>query len=191
MSAAVEKHRPGPAARAAARLGGKVPVLDTRRLQLRAPRIYDFDAFAAIMCSDRAVHAGGPFSRAAAWANFSQYTALWLLHGHGLWTIDAQTTPSAGFVVLGYDYDDPEADLAVFLLDTVEGQGFAQEAMTAVRDHAFDDLKWDSVVSCVAAANARGIRLMANLGALRDPEAEAAFADGTQVFRHVPMGLRA
>ena len=38
MTAPCERHRPGPAARAAARLGGRLPVLDPRRLQLRAPR---------------------------------------------------------------------------------------------------------------------------------------------------------
>ncbi|MCR8550843.1 GNAT family N-acetyltransferase [Salipiger sp. P9] len=184
MSAAVEQHRPGPGARQAARLGGRIPALDTRRLQLRGPRIYDFGAYAAILCSDRAEYMGGPLSRTEAWSDFTQYTALWLLHGHGLWTIDAQTTPSAGFVILGYEYDDPEAELGILMTAEAEGHGYAQEACEAARDYAFDTLNWDSVVSYVDAENTRARHLMERLGAARDTQAEDDLGDGTQVWRH-------
>lgn len=185
-----EKHRPGPAARQAARLGGKVPSLDTRRLQLRAPRIYDFKAYAKIMESDRSISMGGPFTRSEAWADFTGYTALWMLHGHGLWTVDAQTTPSAGFVLLGYAYSDPEAELGVFMTTDAEGQGFAEEAMIAARDYAFDALKWDNVASFVDADNIRCIRLMEKLGATRDTHAENTASDDghTLVYRHFAQG---
>lgn len=188
MTAAVEKHRPGPGARNAARLGGKVPVIDTRRLQLRAPRVYDFDAYARILCSERSCFMGGPYSRESAWADFTNYTALWLLHGHGLWTIDAQTTPSAGFVLLGFEWEDPEAELGVFVTEEVEGQGIAEEAAIAARGYAFDTLKWDSVVSYVDPANTRCIALMQKLEAARDITAEKALGDGTRVYRHLPEG---
>lgn len=184
MTAPCEKHRPGPGARAAARLGGRVPAIDTRRLQLRAPRIYDFDAFAQIFCSDRAQYMAGPFSRADAWNQFTNYTALWLLHGHGLWTIDAAAQPSAGFVLLGYEYEDPEAELGIFLTASVEGQGIAQEALEAARGYAFDTLHWDSVVSYVEPANTRAIALMERVGAARDLTAETDLPD-TLVFRHL------
>lgn len=186
MSAPVELHRPGPGARMAARLGGRIPVLDTPRLQMRGPRIYDFDAFAAIYTSDRAVHLGGPFTRSQAWAAFTGYTALWLLHGHGLWTIDAQTQPSAGFVTLAHAYDDPEPELGVFLTEEAQGHGFAREALQAARDHAFKVLHWDRVISCVTPGNARCIALMRALGAERDGRAEGALGDAVQVFRHLP-----
>ncbi|WP_417209333.1 GNAT family N-acetyltransferase [Antarctobacter sp.] len=185
MTAPCEQHTPGPGARAAARLGGRLPVLDTRRLQLRGPRIYDFDAYAGILCSDRAVHMGGPFSRDAAWADFTNYTACWLLHGFGLWTIDASTTPSAGFALLGFEYEDPEPEMGIFLTAEIEGEGYAFEALEAVRAHAFDVLGWDSVVSYVAPENARCIALMARLGARRDAYAEAELTDGTHVYRHL------
>lgn len=184
MTAACERHTPGPAARAAARMGGKIPVLDTRRLQLRGPRIYDFDAFAAIMTTNRARYMGGPFSRAGAWEGFTNYIACWLLHGFGLWTIDASTQPSAGFALLGYEYDDPEPELGIFLTEQAEGQGYAAEALTAVRTHAFGDLGLDSVASFVAPANDRCISLMQRLGARRDAAAEERLGDGTLVFRH-------
>ncbi|SMX39232.1 GNAT family N-acetyltransferase [Maliponia aquimaris] len=185
MTAACERHMPGPAARAAARLGGRIPVLDTRRLQLRGPRIYDFDAFAAIMASDRALHMGGPFTRGQAWDEFTNYIACWLLHGFGLWTIDASTQPSAGFALLGFEYEDPEPELGIFLTEVAEGQGYAAEALTAVRAHAFGALGLDSVASFVAPENTRCIALMQHLGACRDAAAEQRLGDGTLVFRHI------
>lgn len=184
MTAACEQHRPGAGARAAARLGGRVPMIDTTRLQLRAPRIYDFKAFAAIFCSDRAEPMGGPFARNEAWSMFSQYTAQWLLHGHGLWTVDAQTQPSAGFVLLGYEYDDPEVELGIYMTEDAESNGFAFEAAQAARAYAFDTLGWDSVVSYIDASNTRACALMLRLGAARDSAAENVQGDGTQIWRH-------
>ncbi|MDJ0821670.1 MAG: GNAT family N-acetyltransferase [Paracoccaceae bacterium] len=169
----------------AARLGGKIPVLDTKHLQLRGPRIYDFDAYARINCSNRAEYMGGPFSRAEAWTDFCQYTAQWLLHGHGMWTIDAQTTPSAGFVTLGFEYDDPEAELGIFVTEEIEGQSYAHEALEAALEHAFTTLRWPSVVSYVDPGNARCIALMERMSAARDATAEAELNDGTFVFRHI------
>lgn len=189
MTAACERHTPGPAARFAARLGGRIPVLDTRRLQLRGPRIYDFDAFAAIMTSERAVHMGGPFSRDEAWTGFTDYIACWLLHGFGLWTIDAASQPSAGFALIGFEYDDPEPELGIFLSETAEGQGYAAEALSAVRAHAFKALGLDSLASFVAPGNLRCIKLMERLGARRDAGAEAALGDDTLVFRHLAEEL--
>ncbi|MFZ5964584.1 GNAT family N-acetyltransferase [Thalassococcus sp. BH17M4-6] len=187
MTAPVERHRPGIASRHAARLGGQIATLDTKRLQMRSPRIYDFEAYAEIMMSDRAQFLGGTMTRAEAWTDFTQYVALWLLHGHGLWTIDAQTQPSAGFVLLGYEYEDPEPELGILLSADAEGQGYAQEACEAVRAYAFDTLKWESCVSYVDPANARCIALMERLSAFRDTTAESELLDDTLVFRHVPL----
>ena len=188
MTAPVEKHRPGKASRQASKIGSRIPVLDTRRLQLRAPRIYDFDAYAEILCDDRAEHMGGPYSREEAWADFTQAIALWMLHGHGLWTIDAQTSPSAGFVLLGFEYHDPEPELGIFLRSEAEGHGYAHEACEAVLDHAFTALGWEECVSYLDAANTRCIALMERLGATRDTAAEEVLGDGTRIYRHLKKG---
>ncbi|MCB1334577.1 MAG: GNAT family N-acetyltransferase [Roseivivax sp.] len=184
MTAPVEQHRPGRAARQASKIGARVPVLDTRRLQLRAPRVYDFAAYAGILCDERAQYMGGPFTREDAWLDFTQNIAIWLLHGHGMWTIDAQTTPSAGFVLLGFEYSDPEPELGLLLTAGAEGHGYAQEAAQAALTHAWTDLGWDTVVSYVDPQNARCIATMTQLGARRDRTAEATLADGSYVFRH-------
>jgi RimJ/RimL family protein N-acetyltransferase len=160
-------------------------VLDTRRLQLRAPRIYDFAAYADIMMSDRAIFMNGPFTREEAWASFTRRTGGWLLHGHGLWTVDASTQPASGFVTLGYEFGDPECRLGVLLTERAEGRGIAEEAMKTARAHAFAAFGWDSVVSRVARDDDRCIALMKRLGARRDTEAEARIGDEAfLVYRH-------
>lgn len=187
MTAAIEQHRPGPGSRLAVRTAGRLPVLDTARLQLRAPRIYDFDAYAEILCSDRSEFLGGPFSRSDAWTSFAQSIALWLLHGHGLWTIDAETRPSAGFVVLGFAFNDPQPELRVFLTKAAEGHGYAFEAAHAARTHAFGELGWDSVMSHVATGNDRARKLMRTLGAKRDRAAQDAMDNADIcIYRHRP-----
>ncbi|MFD1344602.1 GNAT family N-acetyltransferase [Litorisediminicola beolgyonensis] len=182
MTAPVEKHRPGRAARAAAKIGSGVPVLDTRRTQIRAPRIYDFDAYATILGSERAAFMGGPYTREEAWADFTQTTALWLLHGYGLFTIDAATTPTAGFVRLSFEYGDAEPELGIMLTEGAEGNGYAEEAVRAVLAHLKDTLGWDTVVSYADPDNTRLSGLMDRLGASRDAEAEARLA-GIAVWR--------
>jgi RimJ/RimL family protein N-acetyltransferase len=184
MSAPVEKHRPGRASRQASKIGSRIPTLDTKRLQLRAPRIYDFEAYASILTDDRAEFMGGPFLREEAWADFTQSIALWMLHGHGMWTVDAQTTPSAGFVQLGFEYTDPEPELGVFLTEEAEGHGYAFEACEAVLTYAYNDLGWETLASYIDGSNDRCVSLMERLGAERDSEAEGTLGDGTVVYRH-------
>lgn len=190
MNAPVEQHRPGKAARQAARIGGAIPTLDTRRMQLRGPRVYDFATYAEIMCTERATYMGGPFDREAAWADFTQGCATWMLHGHGLWTIDTLGEPSAGFVLLGFEYSDPEPELGILLKKSVEGQGFASEACEAVLKYAYDQLGWDTVCSYVDPSNARCVRLMQEMRAGRDKALEAQLGGEMLVFRHMkPEGL--
>lgn len=184
MIAAIERLRPGIAADCAAALSGHIPTLRLDGATLRAPRVADFDAYAAILCSDRGRFMGGPVARDAAWADFANYTALWLLHGHGLWSIDTGDEEPAGFVLLGLEWEDPEPELGVFLSENGEGRGLGTKACLAARDYGFDALGWDTVVSYVDPANLRCIALMQRLGATRDAMAEAKLNDPCLVFRH-------
>jgi len=164
-----ETPRPGAAALFAIALQGELPTLATDRLMLRAPRVTDFDAYAQIACSPRGAHLGGPMTREDAWADFSQMTSTWLLHGHGLWTIGHAGT-IAGFVVLGFEPGDQEPELGFMLTETAEGHGIAFEAASAALTHAFDTLGWPTLVSYIAPENARSIALARRLGACPDGE---------------------
>ena len=183
MSFACETPRNGAGAAFALALQGQLPVLATDRLILRSPRVTDFDAYAGIACTDRGRFFGGPMTREDAWADFASMTGGWLLHGHGLWTIGG-ADGVLGFVLLGFEPGDAEPELGFMLCEHAEGRGIAFEAASAARDHAFDTLGWDTLVSYVDHGNARAIALAGRLGAVPDGEITGPDGETSLVFRH-------
>jgi RimJ/RimL family protein N-acetyltransferase len=179
MTFACETPRGGAAALFALALQRQLPTLTTGRLILRAPRVTDFDTYAAIACSPRGRHMGGPMTREQAWDDFARMTSVWLLHGHGLWTI-GHAGGIAGFVLLGFEPGDDEPELGFMLTADAEGQGIARDAARAALGHAMDTLGWRTLVSYVDPANTRAIALAERLGGTR----EAHPVDGAAVFRY-------
>ena len=174
-----ERALPGPAAAFAAALSARLPVLDTPRLRLRAPRLGDFDAWAEIFCGPAGPPLGGPFTRDQAFAEFAAAVGTWLLRGHGPWTVEPRDGGAAlGFVLIGFEPGDAEPELGFLFRPAAEGRGYALEAATAARDHA-RRLGLPSLVSYVAPDNRRALRLADRLGARRD-----GVLDGAQVWRH-------
>jgi RimJ/RimL family protein N-acetyltransferase len=183
MTVACETPRNGAAALFAIALQGQLPTLATDRLILRAPRVSDFDTYAQIVCTARGQHLGGPMTRQDAWLDFSQMTSTWLLHGHGLWTI-GHAGDIAGFVGLGHEPGDAEAELGFMLTEKAQGRGIAFEAAKAARDHAFDTLGWSGIVSYLAPDNTRAIALARRLGGM--PNGQITDTDGTVlVYRYL------
>lgn len=176
----------GPAAEFAVQLQAALPVLDTDRLVLRAPRIEDFATYAAIGESERGRYlVEDNTDRDALWLDFAQMVATWLLRGHGVWTVERREGGKAiGFVLLGFEPGDHEPELGYLFLPEAEGHGYAQEAARAARAHAFDTLGLKTLVSTIDHDNARSIRLAERLGATRDAAAEAAHGHTIQVYRH-------
>lgn len=163
---ACETPATGAAARLAAGLGDRIPVLETRRLLLRAPRLGDFDTYADIACGPRGAHMGGPMTRAAAWYDFAALTAGWMLRGHGVWTIVSRNGGDPlGFVLLGFEPGDAEPELGFLLTEAAEGHGYAAEAAEAARHFGFIELGLPSLVSYIAPGNARSVALAERLGA--------------------------
>lgn len=175
---------PGPAADLGAEMRALVPVIETRRLRLRAPELGDFPVVVEILASRRAVGIGGPMNREAAWSDFMQMTATWALRGHGYWTVKAKSDGTVlGFVGIGFEPGDREPELGYVLTEAAEGHGYAAEAVAAVRDYGFGRLGLASMVSYVDHRNARSIALAERLGAVLDIPGDWANAD-TRVYRH-------
>lgn len=184
MTAPHETPIPGAAADFAATLATHLPVLDSPRLRLRAPGLADFDLWARIFCGPAGVHLGGPFERDEAFSDFAATVGLWLLRGHGLWTITARETGAAlGFVLIGFEPGDQEPELGYLLAPEAEGQGLATDAAVLVRDHA-RALGLPGLVSYVDADNLRSAALARRLGARRDATAEAAVNHACHAYRH-------
>ncbi|GGH37080.1 Protein N-acetyltransferase, RimJ/RimL family [Cribrihabitans marinus] len=180
---ACETPSTGPAAALAAQLADRIPVLETRRLVLRAPRIVDVDAYAEIAASPRGRHLGCA-TRAAAWYDFSNMVAGWLLRGHGIWTVTArQDGALLGFVLLGFEPGDREPELGFMMTQAGEGHGYAAEAAEATRAYGFEHLNLPSLVSYIDPDNTRSIRLAGRLGALREGEITEG-GETSVVFRH-------
>ncbi len=175
----------GPAERTAAALAAAVPVLVTERLTLRAPRATDFDVYATIFMSDRAVHMDGPYDRQGAWADFTQAAAGWLLRGIGLWTMQRRADAAVvGFGFFWQEYGDPEPEIGWVLTADAEGNGYATEAARAMLPYALAQFGPGGFVSYIDPANTASARVADRLGARRDPAAEASRGDGCHIWRH-------
>jgi RimJ/RimL family protein N-acetyltransferase len=160
-------------------LAAVVPTLRTDRLILRAPRLDDFAAYAAIFQSARAVHFGGPFSIDDTWDDFCRLTANWLLRGHGIWAVDTHAGALVGFVLIGFEPGDAEPELGWFLVCDAEGQGYATEAARAARAYGFASLGLSRLVSYVAPTNRASACVAERLGAVVEGQ-----LDGSDIWVH-------
>ncbi|MBC6437650.1 MAG: GNAT family N-acetyltransferase [Rhodobacteraceae bacterium] len=177
----------GAAATAATLHRASVPMLETVRLRLRAPNLQDLPQWTEIFTGPASHGFGGPFTPEDAWAGFSSYTACWMLHGHGLWTVERREDGEGlGFVHLGLEWCDDEPELGWLFLPRHQGQGYAAEAAAAARAWGLELLP--GFVSYVEPGNAPSNRLARRLGATRDAAAEAAIlaSEGgrAHVWRH-------
>lgn len=174
-----ERPLPGPAADFAARLSDQLPVLETARLRLRAPRLQDMDAWAEVLTGPAAPWLGGPFTRDEAFVEFATSVGTWLLRGHGPWTVERRADGEVlGFVLIGLEPGDAEPELGFLFRPLAEGQGYAFEAAIAAREHA-RAIALPSLVSYIAPENQRSRRLAARLGARQSGQ-----YDGSEVWRH-------
>ena len=172
-----------------------IPVLETPRLTLRAPRLADFDLLAALCTGPRSAGIGGPLDRDEAWGEFMQMTATWVLRGHGWWAV-TEAEALMGFVGLGFEPGDQEPELGYMFAEAAEGRGLATEAVEAARDWA-REAGLPSLVSYIADDNDRSLALAQRVGAVRDRAAERALVAslgdaeaGTQVWRHAVGGTQ-
>ncbi|MXZ83680.1 MAG: GNAT family N-acetyltransferase [Synechococcus sp. SB0666_bin_14] len=173
----------GPAAALAQRITARIPMLETARLWLRAPRIMDFQLYARIACSQRARFMGGPMTREEAWDDFARTCSTWLWRGHGAWVMAGKADGAPlGVVVLGFEPGDQDPELGIALIQAAEGRGLALEATQAARNYAFRVLELPRLVSYVSPDNTRSIALMERLGAQPEP----TLLEGSLVYRHMP-----
>jgi RimJ/RimL family protein N-acetyltransferase len=187
MTAPHERPIPGPAADFAVVLAAQLPVIETARLRLRAPRLSDFDAWAEIFTGPAGPHLGGPFDRDDAFTEFAATCGLWLLRGHGVWTVEPKTDGDVlGFVLIGFEPGDQVPELGYLFRPAVEGRGYATEAARALRDHAVGPMGLKDLVSYIDPENARSIRVAERLGAVLAGE-----FDGAQVWVHRDVASRA
>ena len=179
---------PGPAAAFGAALRARLPQIETARCVLRAPVLEDAPAWLAIMVPDADGHLGGPHTEEGAFTEFAATVGLWLLRGHGLWTVTDHAGTVLGFVLVGFEPGDREPELGWLFLPEARGRGLAAEAAAAARAHALGALGLPGLVSYIDPTNAASRRLAGRLGARRDGSiADPASGPEAEVWRHAPL----
>ena len=167
----------------------KKSIIETPRLTLRKPNAGDTDACVSFMMSDRAQYVGGPLNHGRAWRSFASIIGHWDLRGFGMFAIILKGTDQAIGMTGPYfpgDYKEVELGWSIWTPE-YEGQGLASEAALAARNYAYDALNLTTLVSFIAAENARSIALAKRLGAEEDATAFDPYADEVGegvIYRH-------
>ena len=162
-----------------------IPTLTTERLTLRAPRLDDFEPFAAFYAGPRSGFVGGPLTRERAWRVLAQEAGHWHLMGFGRWIVTE--TPSGrpvGVVGLWHPEGFPERELGWDLFDGFEGRGYATEAARVARSHAYETLGWTTLISLVAEGNDASAAVARRLGAIEDGVFTHEVFGPARIFRH-------
>ncbi|MEM9798665.1 MAG: GNAT family N-acetyltransferase [Pseudomonadota bacterium] len=166
-----------------------IPHLETERLILRAPEAADFDAFADFALSDRAHYVGGgpEHNTGYAWRVLATLAGHWHLRGFGIYVAQEKTTGQPiGSMGPWFPGNWPEPELSwTIWTEAAEGQGYAFEAVTTLRHHAYTVLGWITAVSYIDPGNARSRALAQRLGCQVDEgAAQPDFDDPVEVWRH-------
>ena len=145
----------------------QIPVFETGRIRLRAPRFEDLDAFYRFRSSERAAGVGGPHpDKAEALVKLESLMGHWQTRGYGRWLVaDRETDAPLGVVGLMYPLDWPEPEIAWSLFDGAEGRGLAYEAAVFSRAYAYEVLGWRTAISCTTPDNTRSKALALRMGA--------------------------
>lgn len=161
-----------------------IPVIETERLVLRAPRLADFDHWVAFFASPRSVHEGGPKDRLAAWHLWAADVALWQLKGYGPFGVEDRATGTyLGEVGIYHGEGYPAPELGWFVTPAAEGKGVALEAARAVLGWVKSSFDWPHITNITTPANTRSIALGLRLGGVIDP-ALPGIDPGDVVIRH-------
>lgn len=166
-----------------------IPGIETDRLILRAPRLADFEHWAAFFATPRSIHERGMMDREEAWRVWAADVALWQLRGYGAFGCDDRATGAyVGEVGIYQPEGYPEAEIGWFVVSEAEGKGYAAEASRAVLAWARARFGWDRLVSYIDPGNSRSLALALRLGGVVD-RGLPGIDGGDVVIRHDLRGF--
>ena len=177
----------------------EAPILRTQRLVLRAHRLEDFAAMAAMYSEPdtvRFIGAGESLSQEVVWSRLQRAVGAWLMLGYGFLVIEhaasGQVIGEAGFLerfAPARERRTPEAGWA--LVTSALGQGYAGEAMAAIL--AWGDERFERTTCVISRENARSIALGLRLGyrevGVEPPPPDWTGPDFLRFERERPAGL--
>ncbi|MBD3160602.1 MAG: GNAT family N-acetyltransferase [Candidatus Latescibacteria bacterium] len=143
-------------------------MLETDRLRLRELSIEDFGALHPVLSDPIAMkHYDKPFDRemTRGWIDWSLRN--YAKHGFGLWAVllksEDRLIGDCGLTIQRVDGVD-ELEIGYHILRSRWGQGYATEAARACRDHVFDRLGRDRVISKLRTSNIASRRVAEKVG---------------------------
>ena len=149
--------------------------IETERLRLRDWSDADAELFAA-MNADRYVMEFFPALLESKQSDefMARIRSNMARDGFGLYAVEERATSAfIGFTGLAVPTFaapfTPATEIGWRLARQAWGKGYASEAAAAVRDHAFEALGFDALVSFTSRQNHRSRRVMEKIGMTRDP----------------------
>ncbi|WP_353473761.1 GNAT family N-acetyltransferase [Salipiger sp. H15] len=162
----------------------EIPVIETERLVLRAPRFEDLDAMCAFYAEPRSRFVGGPVDRSHVWRTLLRGAGHWQIRGYGIWhVIDRDSGEMCGFTGPLNHIEWPEPELAYSIFTQFEGRGYAYEAASAARAAAARHFGLTRLISLVDPGNDRSRALALRLGARFERE-EMVMGQIAHIYRH-------
>jgi RimJ/RimL family protein N-acetyltransferase len=130
----------------------------------------DFAPLADFYANDPGANfVGGPLDADSTWRALAARIGHWHLRGFGLFAIEQKATGAwCGWCGLWQPHGWPEIELGYALVESARGRGYAIEACTCARDHAFGTMKLATLVSYILPDNIASQRVATRLGAMRD-----------------------
>lgn len=164
----------------------KYPLIETERLFLRRPTAADRQRLLQRIGAVGDAGVSASLADGRAWRQIAAILTSWETCGHGLFAVlalgEAEAIGVAGpWHAAGW----PEPEIAwAFWAPQALRDGLALEAVAAARHFATDTLGWRDAVSYVAPGDIASVGILAALGAVADPSADAPADCAVQVWRH-------
>lgn len=142
----------------------------TERLRLRQWTKQDFDAFAAFFASPQNTQfVGGTKTPEEAWRLMASYIGHHQLYGYSYMAVaEKATNQLVGTVGIWNTPQWPEPELGYWFLPEGQGQGYAYEAASALKQFALEEAALTTLVSFIAGENEASKKLAIKLGAKYD-----------------------
>ena len=142
------------------------PILETKRLILRAPAAEDFEAWAAWAADEEAMrYLGGVQPRPVAWRGICQVRGAWAIRGFSMFSVIEKSTGHwVGRIGPWQPEGWPGTEVGWGLSRDAWGKGYATEGAAACMDYAFDVLGWSEAVHTIEPGNAGSQAVARRLG---------------------------
>lgn len=151
-------------------MGPMQKILETDRIILRNFVIDDDKALLEIMADGGMPHLAqfGPLDINYARGFLNRMIENYRDNGFGLWAVVEKETSKligyCGIHKVKINETEEKTELAYRIYKNLWGKGLATEVAMAVRDYAFNVLKFPEIVSCIAHDNERSMRVAEKVG---------------------------